>query len=192
MTVPAFDARGFIPPFLGADATTASRSPYEATMSELVAALGTTPERQNLLFGLIRYRELLGTFGYTDGLQFIDGSFVENLEIREGRSPGDIDVFSFMMMPPLYRTNLLLWQTVGFPQWQNEVVNWNLNKVRYGLDTYGFIVDQGRPLNMMEATIYWYSLFSHKKVTHDWKGFLKIPLNPADDQLALTSIIVGP
>jgi hypothetical protein len=43
VVVPAFDGRGFLPPFLGADATTHSRSPYEATMSELVAALGPLP-----------------------------------------------------------------------------------------------------------------------------------------------------
>jgi hypothetical protein len=192
MTVPAFDGRGLIPPFLGADATTHARSPYDATMSDLLIALATTPQRQNLLFGLLQYRQVLGNLGYTNGLQFIDGSFVENVETREGRDPGDIDVFSFMILPVQYRGNAALWQSVGFPQWQNEVVNQSLNKQRYGLDTYGFIVDQGGPLQMMDATIYWYSLFSHKKVTQEWKGFVRIPLNPADDQIALNSIVSGP
>jgi hypothetical protein len=176
VTIPAFDGRGFLPPFLGTDATTPSRSPYDATMSELVVALGTTPTRQNLMFGLLKYRELLDAFGYTHGFQFIDGSFVENVEAREARDPGDIDVFSFLMQPAQYVGNVALWQSTGFPQWGAEVVNQTLNKQRYHLDAYGMIVDQGGPLDMMNATIYWYSLFSHKKVAQDWKGFVRIPL----------------
>jgi hypothetical protein len=66
-------------------------------MSEVVSALGTSPERSNLLVGLIKYRELLGSFGYIHGVQFVDGSFVEDVETRESRSPGDIDVFSFLI-----------------------------------------------------------------------------------------------
>jgi hypothetical protein len=192
MALPAFDGRGLLPPFLGADETTPARSPYDATMGELVVALGTTPARLKLLFGLLKYRKLLGSFGYTVGFQFIDGSFVENVEIRESRDPGDIDVFGFMMQPAQYVGNVALWQSTGFPQWTGEVVNRSLNKQRYLLDAYGIVVDQGGPLEIMNATIYWYSLFSHKKVTHDWKGFVKIPLNPADDQAALASIVSGP
>jgi hypothetical protein len=192
MTIPAFDGRGFLPPFLGGDETTHARSPYDATMSELVAALGTTPARQNLLFGLLEYRMLLGSFGYTNGIQFIDGSFVENVETREARDPGDIDIFSFMMLPAQYHGNVPLWQSTGFPQWTGEIVNQGLNKLRYRLDTYGIVVDHGGPQGLMDATIYWYSLFSHKKVTHDWKGFVRIPMNPADDQAALASIVSGP
>jgi hypothetical protein len=192
MAIPAFDGRGFLPPFLGADETTPSRSPYDATMTELVTALGTTPPRQNLLFGLLKYRKLLGLLGYVNGVQFIDGSFVENVETRDTRDPSDIDVFSFLMQPAQYLGNIPLWQSTGFPQWVGEVVNQSLNKQRYQCDTYGIVVDQGGPLEMMNATIYWYSLFSHKKVTHDWKGFVRIPLNPADDQAALASIVSGP
>src|SRR5438128_1228261 len=101
-------------------------------MSELVVALGTTPVRENLLFGLLEYRALLVSFGYTQGVQFIDGSFVENVEAREARDPGDIDVFSFLMQPARYVGNVALWQAIGFPQWAGEVVNRDLNKQRYG------------------------------------------------------------
>lgn len=101
--VPSFDGRGLLPPVIGADETTRDRSPYFASMTELVATLGTTPWRENLLFGLLEYRKLLGHHGYTDGLQFIDGSFVENVEVGENRDPGDIDVFSFLMRPAAYQ-----------------------------------------------------------------------------------------
>ena len=95
MPIPAFDGRGLLPPFLGADATTPARSPYRATMTELVATFGTSPPRCNLLFGLIKYRELLASLGYIDGEQFVNGSFVENVETREERDPGDIGVSAF-------------------------------------------------------------------------------------------------
>src|SRR5262245_63003044 len=107
--LPAFDLRGLLPPFIGPDARTRSRSPYGTTMSELIAAMGTTPHRCNLLFGLLEYRALIGSLGYSQGLQFINGSFVENVEIREGRDPGDIDVFSFLVRPDRYRTDPTLW-----------------------------------------------------------------------------------
>jgi hypothetical protein len=192
MVVPPFDGRGLLPPFLGANATTPARSPYETTISELVVALGTTPERYNLLFGLIKYRQLLDSLGYTQGVQFVDGSFVENVEIRESRSPGDIDVFSFLIRPPQYQGNDPLWQTTGFPHWVNEVVNFALNKQRYNIDTYAIAVDQHGPLQLINDTIYWYGLFSHKKVTQDWKGFVTVPLSPSDDQVALAAIVSGP
>ena len=117
-------------------------------MGELVAALGTTPARQNLLFGLLEYRKLLGSFGYTNGVQFIDGSFVENVETREAKDPGDIDVFSFMMLPAQYRGNDPLWQSTGFPQWAGEIVNQNLNKQRYGVDRqqYEFKIGDDGPV----------------------------------------------
>ncbi len=130
--------------------------------------------------------------GYVDGEQFIDGSFVENVELREGRDPGDIDVLSLVVRPRQYQQDPILWQSVGHPQWLGEIVNQPLNKLRYRLDTYAIAVDQGGPLSLVNATIYWYSLFSHKKVTQEWKGFVRVPLNAADDQTALAAIVSGP
>jgi len=34
-------------------------------------------------------------------------------------------------------------------------------------------------------------LFSHRRVSHAWKGFLRIPLNPIDDANA-RALIAGP
>lgn len=161
-------------------------------MTELVSTLGSTPERCNLLFSLLQYRSLLHSFGYVDGVQFIDGSFVENVETREGRNPRDIDIFSFLIRPSQYRGNDPLWQSTGFPQWVGEIVNQSLNKQRYQLDTYAIAVDQTGPLQLMNETIYWYSLFSHKRVTQEWKGFVVVPLNVSDDQAALLAITSGP
>lgn len=182
--VPVFDARGLLPPYMGTDGTTFNRSPYSTTMSELVSALGTSDPRRALLKGLLDYRQLLDGLGYTGGMQYIDGSFVEDVEQREGRTPGDIDVFSFLVRPRQYQQDQNLWMTRGFPEWSSEIVDIDANKRRFGLDTYAIAVDQQGALNLISATTYWSSLFAHKRVTHDWKGFLQIRLNPADDVAA--------
>lgn len=182
--VPAFDPRGFLPPYLGSDATTANRSPYSTTMVELVGSLATTDPRRELARGLLDYRKLLGNLNYTVGFQYIDGSFVEDVEGREGRSPGDIDVFGFLVRPQKYRQDAALWGSVGFPEWESEITDTAKNKRRFKVDSYAIAVDQSSPLGLIDATVYWSSLFAHKRVTHDWKGFLKIVLNPADDAAA--------
>jgi len=88
MPIPAFDGRCLLPPFLGVDETTPDRSPYSTKVSEMITSLGTSSVRENLLFGLLKYRQLLNSSGYHDGIQFVDGSFVENIEVRENRDPG--------------------------------------------------------------------------------------------------------
>lgn len=158
-------------------------------MTELVTVLGTTPWRENLLFGLLEYRRLLGHHGYTNGLQFIDGSFVENVEVRENRDPGDIDVFSLLVRPAAYQKDQNLWANAGYPAWIGELMDRGKNKARFLLDTYGMAVDQHGPLTLINETIYWYSLFSHRRVTQEWKGFVRVPLNPSDDAAARAIIV---
>jgi hypothetical protein len=92
-----------------------SRWPYQVTMVELVAGLGTTPWRCILLFGLLSYRRLLTNLGYAAGVQFVDGSFVENVETREGRDPGDIDLFSASHADPVNSRFLLAAHSAAVP-----------------------------------------------------------------------------
>lgn len=186
--IPAFDGRGLLPPFEGSDETTPNRSPYDATMVEVAARFGVTADRKALIGGLLDYRALLGQLGYTDGVQFVDGSFVEDVEAREGRPPRDIDVFSFLVRPALYQTDPGLWASKGFAEWAQEVVDRARNKARFNLDTYAVAVDQHNGLQIIPTTIYWYSLFAHRRVTHDWKGFLRVPLDAAADANARSLI----
>lgn len=190
MPLPSFDLRGLLPPFVGADATTPDRSPYWVTMPELVAAFGTTPHRCQLLRNLIAYRAILAQGGYVGGIQFIDGSFVENVEALESRSPGDIDVFSILSAPPRYLTDPAAWQATGLPFWNAEVADRNLNKQRFSLDTYAVLFEerQAQPMNLISDIIYWYGLFSHQRTTFAWKGFAGIALDPAADQAALSQL----
>lgn len=190
MPLPSFDLRGLLPPFVGADAATQDRSPYWATMPELVAAFGTTPHRCALLRNLIAYRALLAQGGYVGGIQFIDGSFVENVEALANRDPSDIDVFSILSAPPRYLTDPAAWQATGLTFWNAEVANRDLNKQRFSLDTYAVLFEeiQVQPINYINQIIYWYGLFSHQRDTFAWKGFAGLALDPAADQVALTAL----
>ena len=76
---------------------------------------------------------MLSQFGFSDGMQFIDGSFVENVELRESKDPNDIDVFSFLVRPANYRNNPAQWNNIGYPQWTSEIADRNRNKLQFGL-----------------------------------------------------------
>ncbi len=106
MPLPAFDLRGLLPPFLGECAATPDRSPYWITMAELAIAMGTTSHRKQLIVNLITYRKMLADEGYVSGIQFIDGSFVENVENIARRQPNDIDVFSVLNVPSKYLSDM--------------------------------------------------------------------------------------
>ena len=188
MPIPPFDMRGLMPAFLGSDETTVDRSPYWTTMSELATVLGTTPHRRQLLRNLIGYRALIATDAYQAGFQFIDGSFVENIEATASRSPGDIDVFSILHAPAKYHGPHPSWGSSGVHFWFNEIVDRAKNKHRFSLDTYAVLFEELNPIQFIQYVIYWYSLFSHQKVTLAWKGFAALQLDPADDQAALAAL----
>lgn len=184
LVLPAFDGRGLLPAFLDGDPTNADRSPYLASMSEIVARFGTSQRRRNLLANLLDYRELLATDDYVSGLQFVDGSFVEDVETIQGRAPDDIDVFSFLSAPQKYHQDRNLWGSHGLPFWRQSIADRDANKQRFSLDTYAALIEELGVGGVIEKSIYWYSLFAHQRDTFAWKGFVRVPLNSADDQVA--------
>lgn len=188
MPLPSFDLRGLLPPFLGADATTPDRSPYWITMTELATAMGTTPHRKQLIANLVIYRKMLADEGYVSGIQFIDGSFVENIETNASRPPNDIDVFSVLGVPPKYLADMPSWHAAGLPFWASEIIDRDRNKQRFGLDTYAVLFEEraAQPMNLISDIIYWYGLFSHQRGTLAWKGFAGLALDPVGDQAALS------
>jgi hypothetical protein len=188
--LPSFDLRGLLPPFAGDAASTADRSPYWVTMTEFASKMGTTPHRRQLIGNLISYRRMLTNEGYVGGIQFIDGSFVENVEIVANRPPTDIDVFSVLNAPAKYVADVAAWQTTGLPFWQNEIVDRDRNKQRFSLDTYAVLFEEraAQPMNLINDIIYWYGLFSHQRETLAWKGFAGLAIDPVDDQAALLQL----
>ena len=89
-----------LPPYTGADPTqSATMSPYKVEFLEFAQQFATSQHRADLLNGLIAYREALRNIGLTQGFQWIDGSFVEDVEQSRGRPPADIDVVTFAYGP---------------------------------------------------------------------------------------------
>lgn len=177
-----------LPPTIGDDPTTADRSPYFVTMPDFVRAFATSAERKSLLRNLIAYRSLIATDGYENGIHFLDGSFVENVEAIRGSSPKDIDIFTMLHAPQKYVTDMSLWQSHGFPFWSSEIADLKKNKDRFSLDTYALLIEE-HPLGItLRQVMYWYSLFSHQRETFAWKGFVAVSFDRAQDAEALALI----
>ena len=175
-TFPGWDAAGVIPPNNPDDPVGAARSPYAISLSDLFARLGNTEPRRDLLEGLLDFRARLRAVGLNQGWQWIDGSFVENVEETAGRPPDDIDVVTFFQIPDSHTEESLL---QDFP----ELFDTAQVKDRYGIDAYFVTLNQTTVENIVANTAYWHGLWSH---TRDglWKGYLQIDLNDGDDATA--------
>lgn len=176
--IPPFTISGVLPPFTGANpADRPQCSPYSAEISEVVARFATTPERTTLLRGLIDLRAALHTLGVSQGTQWLDGSFVEDIETLESRPPGDIDVVTFAARP------------VSDPVQWRAMIAANLNvfksqvcKQAFGCDHY--FIDITKPVEIVISdTTYFSGLFSHRRRNATWKGMVSVPLN-SDDAVA--------
>ena len=76
--IPDWDSSGVIP----ANIYGKPASPYGVSLSDMVARFGGTESRQRLLTGLLDFRAELHNAGLVRGFQWIDGSFMENVEER--------------------------------------------------------------------------------------------------------------
>lgn len=168
MPVPAFDPiTRVIPPHAGDPRTPSDLSPFRCDFRELRDALGKTPERKLILNGLEKLRaELLGIG--VEGFQWIDGSFTEDVELLEGRPPGDIDVVTFA--DPVADPQALA-AALSLP---NGLCDPVATKSKFSVDH--FLVYMGSdPRHVVEQTRYWTGLFSHRR-DGTWKGMLRLEL----------------
>lgn len=176
MITPNFDHNNVIPPHTGDPTSPQDVSPYKCDSLELCKRFATSPQRNKLLLGLLDFRQQLAEFGILEGFQWLDGSFLENIEVSQNRSPNDIDVVTFFI------DNGLDVDTVfkEFP----EFIYAEKSKSTYGLDHYP--VDFGhKPELTVESSRYWIQLFSHNRLGI-WKGMIRLELNtPTIDLEAL-------
>lgn len=182
MPIPAFDHNLVIPPHLGNPALGSQLvSPYPATTVELVQRFATSKQRQDILMGLLNFRERLQSLGLLSGFQWLDGSFLEDIESQEGRPPRDLDIITFYWGYDNAFQQQLVQQ---LPEFRDR----NLAKQSFFLDHFGF--DTGiHPYATIEITRYWVQLFTHNR-NRVWKGMVKIELNtPADDAAALNFLV---
>ena len=175
-TIPDWEPSGILPPFVGGPIAAEGRSPYHVGLRDLVLRFGDTDHRRRLLRGLLSYRARLHQAGLVKGFQWINGSFVENVERHSGRPPSDVDVVTFCHLPT-GRTQQELDQS------DPDLFSHPTIKDRYRIDTYPVFLDPDNLSWLVERVTYWNSLWSHR-LNRQWKGYLEIDLADAEDQAA--------
>ncbi len=177
MPIPNFDHNNVLPPHLGNPTDRSHLSPYPCTILELCHQFSTSPQRIEILKNFVLFRQRMTSLGIVNGFQWLDGSFMENIEVAETRHPNDLDVVTFFSgLSNKQQSDLI----INFP----EFVNPNLSKSKYLLDHYP--VDYAyTPEVTVEHIRYWLQLFTHNR-NKVWKGMVKLSLNTEiDDNHAL-------
>ena len=174
--IPAWNPAGVIPAHDQANPTSHARSPYAASLLDVITRFGNTKARRNLLQKWLDFRAVLYQVGFTRGFQWIDGSFVENTERIRKRPPNDIDLVTFFYVPDGYNGPVLLQRYPG-------LFNPEFVKYHYAMDAYFVELNQIRLEESIEQALYWYSLWSHTR-TERWKGYLQVDLTPDHDAAA--------
>lgn len=177
MAIPNFDHNHVIPPHLGNPTQKTHLSPYPCSILELCHRFATSAERIDILKGLVSFRQLMTLNGVLIGFQWLDGSFLENIEVSESRPPNDIDAVTFFGgLTYTHQADLIS----NFPEFANPVLAKNKFKVDHYPVDYSY-----SPEVTVEMTRYWIQLFTHTR-NRVWKGILRVPINtPIEDQHAL-------
>jgi hypothetical protein len=173
--IPAFNHSHVLPPFEGERLTRAHSSPYLVATSELVQRFANSAPRSVILDGLLRYRADLRSLGFVSGFQWLDGSFVEDVEAREDRAPKDIDLVTFAYAPAGMSKPQINQMMAGRP----HLFDRDACKTGFLCDT--FLVNlTTSPESLVTQTRYWYGLYSHRRGDALWKGMLQLPLDSDD------------
>jgi len=174
--IPPFDHNLVLPPHLGNPANPNEISPYRCSTVELCMRFSTSPQRIDILKGLLVFRDRMRGLGLKRGFQWLDGSFLENIEVSENRPPNDLDIITMYWG---YESAFLEYILENFP----EFADTRSSKKTYKLDHYN--VDIGiNPEFTVDNARYWSQLFSHNR-SGVWKGMLRLEINtPDDDEIA--------
>lgn len=176
--IPNWNLAGLLPPIWpGEEGHSSNRSPYPSSLAEVVGHFGTSADRLSILRGLLSYRQQLYAFGIVEGFQWLDGSFMEEIEVIDARSPNDIDVVTYFKMPPDETQETLLEKAV-------HLFDSEQTKPAFSVDAYAMILAEPMEEWHVQQVAYWYSMWSHTR-NQNWKGFLRVNLDPADDAVAL-------
>ncbi len=180
VALPPWNSLGLIPPINEQQPTSAERSPYTVSLTDFVLRFGQTQPRKLVLDGFLKYRDSLHAAGLVSGFQWLDGSFLENVEILEARDPNDIDVVTFFDLPAgKSQVDMLQLFPDLFPT--TRAAKKKL-KDTYFVDAY--VEHLGKaPGRLVRQSTYWYSMWSHRR-NQTWKGYVQIDLAPTGDALA--------
>ena len=172
--IPAWNSAGVLPPIRpSASGHSRDRSPYIVDLAMVFDRFATSPERMAILDGLLRFRADLHSAGIVSGFQWLDGSFLEQIEVLEGRAPKDMDVVTFFDLPRGQDQRSLA---------QSHSALFDLKQVKesYAIDAYFTVLGQQTDQWQVSNIAYWYSMWSHRR-DGLWKGFVQVDLNPEQD-----------
>jgi hypothetical protein len=178
-SLPAWNGMGILPPIKpGMQGNSPERSPYFVDLMSFVDRFSFSPERIRILDGLLQFREELYKLGIVSGFQWLDGSFLENIELLGNRSPNDMDVVTFYDLPS-GETQKSLFQKA------HNLFNCVYLKTIYAIDGYFITLGQSVDIKQVRNISYWYSMWSHRR-NGLWKGFVQVNLDPLEDIKART------
>ncbi|MCE2811819.1 MAG: hypothetical protein LW850_15650 [Planctomycetaceae bacterium] len=104
MPIPPFDHNLVVPPHLGDPTQSSELSPYPCATLELCLRFGTSPQRRKIRWQFLDFRQRLADEGLTNGFQWLDGSFLEDIEAQEGkRQASKKDLISVLEKLILFR-----------------------------------------------------------------------------------------
>jgi hypothetical protein len=166
--IPDWSSSGILPPVRN-NPTGLDRSPYKSDLLEFSTRFNTSPERTTLLLGLLDYRRALRTAGLNSGFQWLDGSFVEDVESLNNRPPSDIDVVTFCNLPQGMTQ-------IDLVKSHPELFNNGLVKSTYKVDSYFVFLGSKLDKPIINKVSYWHSLWSHNR-NNLWKGFVEVDLD---------------
>lgn len=180
---PMLTSPATLPPFVGTDPTIAgTRSPYVASIEEVVQRFNTTPARKDILTGLIAYRREVRRLKFNAEFQWIAGSFVEN----PGREPRDVDIVTFYDLRPAEIAAI----QADAPRWNDllTLANNPQSKASYLCDAY-VVNMNGSGRTLVDQCHYWYGLFSHQRGSFAWKGLIVLDARSPDDDVAAEHLL---
>lgn len=161
--IPEWNSQGVIPPIDEVHPVGANRSPYKVSLMELATKFSSSAERSLIIKGFLNYRAALHSLGFTNGFQWIDGSFTENVEILEGRTPRDMDVVTFAYASDKHNDALVKENIHLFIPAETKKL--------YHVDAYYVILNLNSPEAIVDRAAYWHGLLSHRR-NNIWKGHL--------------------
>lgn len=179
-SIPGWNIDGVIPPSNVDNPVSRDRSPYSVSLIDCILRFGTTESRLIILERFMGFRTALHSVGLVNGFQWIDGSFLENIEETEGRDPNDIDLVTFYHLPDGVTDKDLVSRSP-------HLFDPRMTKRNYCIDAYFVRLDDEDPETMIKEATYWYSIWSHRR-DGLWKGFLQIDLSNSDDQVAAINL----
>jgi hypothetical protein len=178
IVIPECDHDGVLPPLAEDGSDVQILSPFRVTIIEFVDRFAYTRERREILNGFLRFRRELTQRGIIQGFQWIDGSFVEDVETTEKRAPNDIDVVTFFELPSGTTEKDLV---------DDGIVDHDRVKDQFKTDAYFYIPFWDWNPSDVEMLVYWSTLFSHRR-DRIWKGYIQIELTPELDIIAVKKL----